>query len=222
MCSKVSSLTNSSGAWGGYIAALICQAAQTHLALTRSKSKPAQPDPINSHFQFFSPISAGPVRLAVTILKAGSKVSVVQVEVQRQVKSSQGRGQVGYKTCTLGIINMSNISLEAGLTLPTTPAINKEDIPDRERDCTEWTYEKDPYMREVSKRSPANEKLITWEVSGTKDGVVADRFGFSVKRSWISMRDGLDFDIMSIVAVCDWVGPCFPSLKWPFKLRNDN
>jgi hypothetical protein len=100
---------------------------------------------------------------------------------------------------------MSNVSLEAGLTLPTTPAINKEDIPDRDRDCAQWAYDTDPDMREVALRAPVNERFLTWRVNGMKEGVNPDRFGFSVWRSWVTRPEKEDFDIMSIVAICDWV-----------------
>jgi hypothetical protein len=121
------------GAFGGYTAALLC----IYLLLTRPLSKPEQPDPIDSPFQLFSPNSPGTVRLTATLLKPRSRIwiSVVQIEIQRPATSPKVPSQITYKTCAFGIINMSNISLETGLTLPMDRVIPKEDIPDREREC---------------------------------------------------------------------------------------
>lgn len=100
---------------------------------------------------------------------------------------------------------MSNISLETGLTLPTDTTIEKEDVPDRELECEQWTLENDPIMEEIYIRSPVNDKFVTWRVKGQRDGVVADRFGLSVRRTWIGRPEQQEFDILSIVAICDWV-----------------
>jgi hypothetical protein len=63
---------------------------------------------------------------------------VVQIEIQRPATSPKVPGQITYKTCAFGI-SMSNVSLETGLTLPTDRVIPKEDIPDRERECSNET-----------------------------------------------------------------------------------
>jgi Thioesterase-like superfamily len=207
------SLTHkSSGAFGGYIAALLCQCARTYLSLALPSSKPAQPDPINSYFQLFSPNTPGTVRLTATLLKLGFRISVVKVEIQRPVPSPKLPDQIAYRTCALGIISMSNVSLEAGLTLPTDLSVPKVDIPDRKKDCEQWTLENDPVMGEINLRSPVNTKFLTWRVKGAEDGVVTDRFGLSVRRTWICRPEGREFDVLSIVAVCDWVSSPSPPL----------
>jgi len=99
---------------------------------------------------------------------------------------------------------MSNISLESGLTLSTPRVIPKEEIPDRETECEQWTLELDPDMEEIYLRSPVNDKITTWEVKGSRSGLV-DRFGSSVMRTWICRADMHELDIMSIIAICDWV-----------------
>ncbi|KAE9366745.1 hypothetical protein N431DRAFT_548499 [Stipitochalara longipes BDJ] len=193
------------GAWGGYIAALLCQTARTYLTLTRLSSKPAQPDPINSHFQLFYPNTPGPVRLTASLLKPGSRISVVKIELQKTVPPNiPSQGEIIYRTCALGIITMSNISLETGLTLRTEPSVPKEEIPNRETECEQWTLENDPIMEEIYLRAPVNDKLTTWVVKGSQNDGVTDRFGSSVMRTW-SCRPGMqEFDILSIVALCDW------------------
>jgi len=99
---------------------------------------------------------------------------------------------------------MSNISLETGLTLNTAQAIPKEEIPGRETECEQWTLENDPIMGEFLLRSPVNGKLTTWEVKGSRRGLI-DRFGSSVMRTWVCMTDMREFDILAIIALCDWV-----------------
>jgi hypothetical protein len=78
------------------------------------------------------------VRLTASLLKPGSRVTVVQIELQKPIL-----GEAANQTCAIGIITMSNISLESGLSLPIDPSIPKEDIPDRERECEQWTLESD-------------------------------------------------------------------------------
>jgi hypothetical protein len=109
---------------------------------------------------------------------------------------------------------MSNLSLEIGLTITTDPSVPKEDIPDRVRDCEQWTLENDPAMVTVYLRSPVNNKFETWRAKGQEDGVVADRFGFSVRRTWITRGDGKEFDVLSIIAICDWVSLVSASFKF--------
>ena len=99
---------------------------------------------------------------------------------------------------------MSNISLEAGLTLMTAPSVPKEEIPDRETECEQWTLKNDPVMEELYLKSPVNDKFLSWEVKGQRDGVL-DGFGPSVIRTWICRPGMQEFDIFSIVALCDWV-----------------
>lgn len=111
---------------------------------------------------------------------------------------------------------MSNLSLETGLTLTTGHSVPREDIPDRGRDCEQWTLENDPVMAAIYLRLPVNDKFETWKVKGQEDGVVTDRFGLSVRRTWISRRDGKQFDVLSIVAICDWVSLLSVSSKFLF------
>jgi hypothetical protein len=190
---------------GGYVAALLCQTARTYLALTRPSTKPPQPDPINSHFQLFSPSSPGPVHLIVSLLKPGFRISIVQIEIQEPITSANPRDEAKYKTCALAIVTMGNLSLGVGLSLPTEPTVKKEDIPNRDRDCKRWTVEDDPVMAEINLRSPVNHKFQNWILKGTKDGMFNDRFGLSVREMWLRRSNGKGFDIMSLVAICDFV-----------------
>jgi hypothetical protein len=52
-----------------------------------------------------------------------------------------------------------------------------------------------------------NDKFVTWILKGHKDGVLPD--GLSVKRLWISGPEGKEFDVLSIVAICDLVREIF-------------
>jgi hypothetical protein len=92
---------------------------------------------------------------------------------------------------------MSNLSLEVGLSLPTERTVNKEDIPDRDRDCKRWTVENDPAMAEINLRAPVHHKFNNWILNGMKDGMFNDRFGLSAREMWLHRADGKGFDIMS-------------------------
>ena len=187
------------------MAALLCQTASTYLALTQPPSRPPQPDPMNSHFQLLYPTSPGVVRLKVTLLKPGSRVSIVQVEVQKLIRSVAVAEILDYKTSALAIITMGNLALERGITLILPPTLAKEHIPDREKDCFCWTLEKDPDMVDIHDHAPVGSKFETWYVNGFNDGMMNDRFGLSVREKWCSRADGKDFDVMALVALCDWV-----------------
>jgi len=50
-----------------------------------------------------------------------------------------------------------------------------------------------------------NDKFNTWIIKGQREGVVTDKFGLSVRRTWTCRADGRDLDVLSIVAICDWV-----------------
>lgn len=136
-------------------------------------------------------------------------MSIVQVEVQKPVKSIGAADNADYKTSAIGIITMGNLALERGVTLKLPPTLERGDIPDREKKCFCLTLENDPDMADMADHAPVGGKFETWYVNGFKDGMMNDRFGLSVREKWCSRADGKEFDIMALVALCDWVSFTF-------------
>ena len=159
----------------------------------------AQPDPISSHVQFLARVPEGPVRLSVRLLNLGYRVSILQVELRR-IDENKTPGIDWSKTCVLALLTQGNLATEKGVSLPTTPAILKAEIPDRDTDCTDYIL---PDI--VIKLAPVVNKLIGRIPPGGIDGNLSYRFGPSIREMWLARKDGLGLDVSILGRICDSV-----------------
>jgi len=106
------------------------------------------------------------------------------------------------RTCTLATIIMGNLAGEKGMTLPTTPILRKEDLPDR----SNWIESIRPnFMRKVF---PIVFKTRRW--LGTTDPIVTKTLAEkSMRGLWTSRWDGKGWDVLGLGFVCDLVGFLF-------------
>jgi len=109
-----------------------------------------------------------------------------------------------FKTCVVAIITQSNLSIEKGLTLNTTPTFPKEKLPDRETDCEEYKLHELAY-----KLAPVTTKFEGFKLKGGKDGMLCDKDGLSIRETWIKRCDGFGFDTLSLGQLVDSVRPIF-------------
>ena len=168
----------------------------------------AQPDPISSHIQFLSRVPEGRVRLSVRLLSLGYRVSVLQVELRRADENKMPSVDSS-KTCVLGLLTQGNLATEKGIYLPTTPAIPKAEIPDRETDCIDYLL-----SDIVIKFAPVVGKVIGRVPPGGSDGNLSYRLGPSIREVWLARKDGIGLDVSYVGRLCDAVS-FFSSIVQP-------
>jgi hypothetical protein len=101
----------------------------------------------------------------------------------------------------LAIITQGNLATEKGLTIKTEPAVRKEDMPDRERDCVAYRMP-DPILQVA----PAIGKIDGWAVKGGKYGLMVPWKGLrNVGEGWIGRADGEDHDVLFMGFISDSV-----------------
>jgi hypothetical protein len=182
-------------------------AARTYFTTTHPSR--SQPDPIASTFNFLFPVPYGPVKLSIKELSLGSNYSTIQVELEGQVMEKMRAVPDKRRTCTLATIIMGNLAGEKGMTLPTTPILRKEALPDR----THWIESIRPNsMRKVF---PIVFKTRRW--LGTTDPIVTKTLAEkSMRGLWTSRWDGKGWDVLELGFVCDLVTfPTAHSVKGP-------
>lgn len=184
-----------SRAHGGYTSSLLLSCARAYFAGVHP-TRPL-PDPIATHVQFLSPAPDGPARLTVRELSSGRQYATVQIELQSPEKDGS------FKTCHIAMVTQGNLATEKGMSIETTPAIPRDEMPDRERDC-ERLRQPGWALRAFA----VGDKLKTLHVKGGVDGKwVAGPGGLSTRDCWMRFSDEeVRFDVLSLGLLCDFVG----------------
>lgn len=141
-------------------------------------------------------VELGPVTLVVRPVSIGSRVSVLQIEIQKPGPASQGP-----VPCVLSTVTQGDLSKETGISLPTELVLRKEDIPDRESDCEERIYP--PYTKEIA---PCTLKVIQRQAKRGGPDTLRSR---SIREVWYAFADGTGFDLLSLGYLTDQVSQLY-------------
>jgi hypothetical protein len=149
--------------------------------------------------QFLKRVVPGPIRLCVSPINLGPRVSVIQVDLQNEENKAGG-----FKSCVMATVTQGNLATEKGISLPTHPVSKKPGIPDRELDCEEFIVP--PIVRQLA---PAFIKLSGRVIKGGPDGWYSDHLGKSIREIWYTFADGTGFNLLSLGYLTDCVS--FPA-----------
>jgi len=131
----------------------------------------------------------------VNPVSIGSRVSVLQITLQVTEPGSED-----VKVCVISTVTQGNLATETGLNLPTECALRREDIPDRQRDCEEYSYA--PRLNQLAPvalkvRQLRAKRHIPSEPGATKSN--------SIRNTWYTFRDETGFDVLSLGYLTDMV-----------------
>ncbi|KAL2060595.1 hypothetical protein VTL71DRAFT_9236 [Oculimacula yallundae] len=191
-------------AHGGILLGLIHSAAISYSLLNNPKT--SHHDVLNSHIQYLSPVAPNiTVRLVVRSMKAGSQFAILQVELQTCVAPSAAKEvdpeNLSWKTHTLGIVTVGNLSTATGLSLPTRKSISQSEMPDRLTECEAVVHH--AYFSDIA---PVILKFDSWLLKGyNKTTMNSDRFGLCTRDGWYARSDGEDWDLDYLGLLCDYV-----------------
>ncbi|KAG4430039.1 hypothetical protein IFR05_014478 [Cadophora sp. M221] len=200
------------GAWaarGGLLLSLIHSTAKSYSFLTNPLSP--HPHVLSSHIQFLSPVLPSTiVRLTVRPLKSGSRVSILQIELQTSNATLMSSApklpsaeleNLTWKTHTLGIITAGNLSTLTGLSFPTRASVPRTEIPDRLTECEEVVLP--DFFTDVA---PIGLKFSGWPVKGYRETMTgSDRLGRCTRECWYARSDGEDWDLDYLGILCDFI-----------------
>ena len=147
-------------------------------------------------------------------VQLGSRTSVVQIKVsQSSTQSVSQNSESGRVTSVIAMVTQGNLATEKGPSMPTPPTIPKDEIPDLEKDCEDFS--ETPLFR---KFAPASTKVISKALIGRGQEAFEGYLGRSNREYWRKCNDGSNWDVLKLGYLTDAVSL---NQTIPFKANND-